>query len=492
MKQLTKELTQAPVRPIRIVQFGEGNFLRAFVDYMFDILNEKSSFNGSITIVKPIAYGNLSPFLKQECQYTVSLREQKDGSPHIDNRIITSVDRIVDSYSEYESFMKLAEIDTLQFIVSNTTEAGVVFDDTDHFSSCPPETYPGKLTKFLYHRFLHFDHAPDKGLVLLPVELIENNGTVLRETVEKLAALWNLDPAFLVWLNGSCIFCNTLVDRIVTGFPREEAQDIWNELGYKDELLDTAEPFALWVIEPERDLLYVKSLLPFDQAGLPVVYTVNHKPYKTRKVRILNGTQTGYVLSAYLSGYDYVLDAVNDPYISAFIKGIMYEEIIPSLLLPEDDLKQFAATCVTRFHNPYIRHSLLAISLNSVSKWKTRCLPSLLAYETEKHRVPQRIAFSLSALLSFYTGSEIRDGALIGNRYEKEYLIRDDPDVLIFFSKHSQDTPISYVTAVLGNKSFWGQDLNLIEGFTDAVSFYLQDIRLNGMHRTIKTHFFIK
>lgn len=497
MKQLSKEITHAPKRPVKVLQFGEGNFLRAFVDYMLDILNEKTDFNGNAAVIKPIPYGNTEPFIRQDCQYTVSLREEGVKGPHIENRIITCIDRIIDSYTEYEDFMALARLDSLEFIVSNTTEAGIVYDGTECLESEPPFTYPGKLTKFLYARFRHFYGNPDKGLIILPVELIEDNGDVLKETVMKLSALWNLEPEFLRWIKDSCIFCNTLVDRIVTGYPRDEYREIWNDLGYEDQLLDTAEPFALWVIEPERSIEQVALKLPFDKAGLPVIYTDNHKPYKTRKVRILNGTQSGYVLAAYLAGYDYVLDAVKDSSISSFIEGIMYEEIIPTLLLPKDDLKQFAATCIKRFHNPYIHHSLLAISLNSVSKWKTRCLPSLLAYEKEYHRIPKRLAFSLAALLAFYSGTEIRDGVLIGHRPAaygsenlEEYLIRDSEEVLDFFALHSSSSPEAYTAAVLGNVHFWERDLRTLSGLESLTTSFLKDIQHFGMKHTLETHFY--
>lgn len=486
MEQLSKKITNAKKRPIKVAQFGEGNFLRAFVDYMFDILNEKSDFNGSIAVIKPIPFGNVDIFRQQDCQYTVSLREQKNGEPNISSRIITCIDCIIDSYKEYREFMELSCLATLRFIVSNTTEAGIVFNENDRLEYEPPYSYPGKLAKFLYHRFLYFDGASDKGLIILPVELIDDNGHVLKDTVLKLASLWNLDPKFSDWLNQSCVFCSTLVDRIVTGYPEEEAWRIWQTLGYEDRLLDTAEPFALWVIEAEQD---ISEELPFNKIGLPVIYTDNHKPYKTRKVRILNGTQTGYVLASYLAGNDYVLESLNTPVINLFINGIMFEEIIPTLLLPKDDLREFANACIRRFHNPYIRHSLLAISLNSVSKWKARCLPSLLAYEAKYHTLPRRLSFSLAALLAFYTGSELRDSALVGNRSGEEYHIRDDEKVLRFFQKYSILSAEEYTRAALGHTEFWGQDLNEVPGLTTLIVSYLSEIYSEGMLFTLKSHF---
>ena len=277
MQILNKEMTKKQSRPVKVLQFGEGNFLRAFVDYMLDIANEKGKFDGDIVLVKPIEFGNLDRFKAQDCQYTVSLRGIADGKETVINRIVTSVADAVGAAEDYQKYVEYGLLDTLRFVVSNTTEAGIVYDETDCFELEPPKTYPGKLTKLLYLRYEKYAGALDKGLIILPVELIDDNGIHLKECVLKLAKLWNLGDGFTAWVQEACVFCSTLVDRIVTGYPREEAAEMCRNFGYEDNLIVTAEPFGLWVIESDKE---IKNELPLDQAGLPVIYTDNQKPYK--------------------------------------------------------------------------------------------------------------------------------------------------------------------------------------------------------------------
>lgn len=486
MELLNRQKTEKKERPVRVLQFGEGNFLRAFVDYMIDIANEKGEFDGDIVLVKPIEFGTLERFHDQECQYTVQLRGIVDGEPKRINRIVTSVADVVDAYNEYEKYAAFARLDTLRFIVSNTTEAGIVYDETDRFESNPPKTYPGKLTKFLYERYQHFNGAPDKGLVMLPVELIDDNGIRLKECVLKFAALWKLEDAFTAWINDACVFTSTLVDRIVTGYPRDEAEELCKEFGYQDNLIVTGEPFALWVIESAKD---ISGEFPLPKAGLPVIFTDNQKPYKQRKVRILNGAHTSFVLASYLCGNDIVLESMNDELILNFIKATIFDEVIPTLTLPKKDLDEFAEAVLTRFNNPYVKHAHLSISLNSVSKWRARCMPSFLGYIEKEKKVPAHLTFSLAALLAFYTGTEIRDKALIGHRDGEEYNIMDDAAVLEFFAANSSKEPKEFVHAALANTDFWGQDLSALAGVEDAVVSYLTDIRAMGMRKTMEKVF---
>lgn len=486
MELLSKQKTGKVERPVKVLQFGEGNFLRAFVDYMIDIANEKGDFNGDIVLVKPIEFGNLKMFHEQECQYTVQLRGIADGEAKKINRVITSVTDAVDAYEEYEKYAGYAKLDSLRFIVSNTTEAGIVYDDTDKIELNPPKTYPGKLTKFLYERYKHFDGAQDKGLVMLPVELIDDNGIHLKECVLKLAKLWNLEEGFTDWLNDACVFTSTLVDRIVTGYPRDEAEELCKEFGYQDNLIVTGEPFALWVIESSKDL---SDELPLPKVGLPVIFTDNQKPYKQRKVRILNGAHTSFVLASYLCGNDIVLESMNDELILNFIKATIFDEVIPTLTLPKQELEDFAEAVLTRFNNPYVKHAHLSISLNSVSKWRARCMPSFLEYIEKKGKLPEHLTFSLAALMAFYTGTEIRDKALIGHRDGQEYNIMDDAAVLEFFAANSSKEPAEFVHAVLSNTDFWGQDLSELTGVEDAITSYLTDIRAIGMRKTMEKVF---
>ncbi len=486
MELLNKTKTGKKERPVKVLQFGEGNFLRAFVDYMIDIANEQGKFDGDIVLVKPIEFGSLDRFREQESQYTVQLRGIVDGEPKKISRVVTSVTDVVDAYEEYDRYVAFAKLDSLRFIVSNTTEAGIVYDDTDRLGLNPPKTYPGKLTKFLYERYQHFQGDVTKGLVMLPVELIDDNGIHLKDCVQKLAALWQLEEGFAAWLEEACVFTSTLVDRIVTGYPKDEAAQLCEEFGYQDNLIVTGEPFALWVIESAKD---ISGEFPLPDAGLPVIFTDNQKPYKQRKVRILNGAHTSFVLASYLCGNDIVLESMQDELILHFMKQTIFDEVIPTLTLPKEELEEFAQAVITRFHNPYVKHALLAISLNSVSKWRARCMPSFLGYLEQFGKLPKHLTFSLAALLAFYTGSEIRDKALIGHRDGAEYQILDDAAVLAFFAQHSQDDTEAYVHAALANTDFWGQDLSALDGVEQAVAADLKEIRTLGMRQAMEKLF---
>lgn len=483
MNYLNREMIDKKERPIRVLQFGEGNFLRGFADYMIDIANEKGQFDGDIVLIKPIEFGSLERFEKQDCLYTVSLRGITDGKAEVKNRIITSIADTADAIGEYDKYMEYAKLDSLRFIISNTTEAGIVYDENDRFEYTPPHTFPGKLTGFLFERFRYFEGASDKGLIMLPVELIDDNGIHLKECVLKQIDNWNLGEDFKNWVETSCVFCSTLVDRIITGYPKGEDEKLWEEWNYRDELIVTGEPFALWVIECPKD---ISAEFPLDKAGLPVIYTDNQKPYKQRKVRILNGAHTSFVLASFLCGNDIVLQSMEDEDILKFIQKTIYDEVIPTLTLPKKDLEDFAQAVITRFKNPYVKHALLSISLNSVSKWRARCLPSFLGYIEQKKTLPAHLTFSLAALMAFYTGSEIRDGALIGHRGEEEYRIMDDAAVLEFFAANSSKDAKDFTEAFLAREDFFGQNLNEIDGLSDAVSEYLRDIRLLGMREAIR------
>ena len=418
-----KEKAARTEYPIRMVQFGEGNFLRAFVDYMLDIANEKGVFGGSIAIVKPIAFGNLDSFYAQDNFYTVILRGKENGKTVNDSRIITSVSKVLDCAEDYDEYMALASLDTLRFVVSNTTEAGIVLDDKDSFDGLP-NTYPGKLTKFLYERYTVFSGEKDKGLIILPVELIEDNGKKLRECVLTLADIWNLPPEFKDWVKENNIFCSTLVDRIVTGYPKGEAENICKELGYDDRLIDVGEPFALWIIESERN---ISAELPLDKIGLPVVFTDNQKPYRERKVRILNGAHTSSVLAGYLYGLDIVRDCMNDEVMGKFIRNVVMDEIVPK------------------------------------------------DYYKNNGKLPRLITFSFAALAAFYSSNDLRNDGLYAERASgEEYVIRDDSAVLKFFAQNSGSP--CFIKQVCSNMDFWGEDLTRYSGFTDTVSYWYEKI----------------
>lgn len=487
MERLTASMAPAPQRPVKVLQFGEGNFLRAFVDYFIDIANEKTDFNGSIALVKPINIGTLFPaFKEQDYRYTVMLRGLVDGEAVEQTRVVSSVADAVDAYTDYDRYAAYAKLDSLRFIVSNTTEAGIVLDESDKLELCPPNTYPGKLTKLLYERAEHFNYAPDKGLIILPVELIDDNGIMLKKCVKALAKIWNLGEKFEQWLEEACVFTSTLVDRIVTGYPRGEDQAIWEKLGYEDRILVTAEPFGLWVIESGKD---ISGELPLPQCGLPVIYTDNQKPYKQRKVRILNGAHTSFVPAAFQCGYDIVLDAMKDPMILNFMQKTLYDEVIPTLDLPKDDLMAFAEAVTGRFMNPFIKHALLSICLNSVSKWRARCMPSLLVYVERTGKLPERLTFSLASLMSLYRGGKVVEGKLECTRDGQPYTLQDDAAVLEFFATASDQAPADQARAFLSNESFFGPDLCKVPGLIESVSASLEDILNRGM-RTVMTEKF--
>lgn len=484
MELLNRSKTNFKERPIKVLQFGEGGFLRAFVDYMIDIANETGDFNGNIVVVKPIEFGNLDFFHQQECQYTLELRGKENGEAKKIRRQITSIADAVGAVEEYDKFMAYASSDDLRFIVSNTTEAGIVYDETDDFSAEPPKTYPGKLTKFLYTRFKAFNGAPDKGLIMLPVELIDNNGPALKKCVFQFIELWNLGEDFANWVTESCIFGSTLVDRIVTGYPRDEAESIWDELDYRDNLLDTGELFALWVIESEKEF---KDEFPLDKAGLPVIFTDNQKPYKERKVRILNGAHTSFVLASFLAGNDIVLESMNDKTVRTFMENTIFNEVIPTLSLPAEECREFANAVIERFENPYVKHLLLSISLNSVSKWRARCKPSLTGYISKKGELPKHLTFSIAALMAFYSATEFaEDGTLIGHRGDETYTINDSKDVLEFFAANSGKPTAEFVNAYLSNVDFHGEDMTQYAGLAETVAAYLDDIKTNGMRKAME------
>ena len=492
MELLNKQMTKPVERPVKVAQFGEGNFLRAFVDYMIDIANEKGLFNGSIVLIRPIGFGNMDQMFKdQDCQYTLQLRGRVDGEPYVETRQITSVKDIVSPFGNYEEYINVAKIDTLRFVVSNTTEAGIVFNGDDKFEEKLNITFPAKLTQFLLTRYETFNGAEDKGLVMLPVELIDDNGIELKKCVMKYIDLWNLDEGFRSWVDKACVFTSTLVDRIVTGYPRNDAEKIWNELGYKDNILDTAEPFALWVIESEKD---ISGEWPMDKAlegktGMNVIFTDNQKPYKQRKVRILNGAHTSFVLASYLKGNDYVNQSMQDPIMKDFMLKTIHEEVIPTLTLPKQDLEDFANAVVDRFNNPFIQHALLAIALNSVSKWKARCLPSFLGYIEKFGKLPEHLTFSIASLMAFYSSTDLVDGILKGKRGNDVYDIKDDKAVLEFFAENSSKATREFVHAYLSNEAFHGQDLTKIAGLEDKVTEYLDVIRTEGMEKALEKYF---
>jgi len=468
-----------------VIQYGGGNFLRGFADYMIDVANEQGVFDGGIAIIKPTSGGSLSSFENQDSTYTVILRGLENGEKVVKSRIISSINEAINPFTHYDRYLNLAKNKDLRFVISNTTEAGIVCDETDLFDQKPASSFPGKLTQFLYERYIHFGGAKDCGLIILPTELIEDNGTKLQNCVNKLITLWNLPKTFATWINDNCIFCNSLVDRIVSGYPTDEAETLERDmLGYRDELLVVGEPFGLWVIESPR-FKDVQQAFPLDSADMPVVFTDNLRPYRERKVYILNGAHTSTVFAAFLAGLDIVSEAMTDKTIRVFMEKAVYEEIAPTVPLPKDEVLNFANSVMERFENPFIKHALLSIALNSVSKWKTRILPSLKNSFATNGKLPACLTFSLATLATFYRNSTQGNGCLIGRRGDDVYEIRDDVNVLAFFTEYATSPTDKFIHAFLGNTDFWGEDLNALGDMTAYVTRYYDDIEKNGIRAAI-------
>ena len=465
--------------PEKILQFGEGNFLRAFVDYWFDMSNERAGFNGKAVLVQPIAPGLAKQINEQQGLYTLYLRGRENGEKVDRKRVISSVSRCLNPYekADYDAMMAVAVSDDLEYIVSNTTEAGIVYDPACQKDDCPPSSFPAKLTQVLYKRW----QAGKKPLVILSCELIDNNGKELEKCVGQYIEQWGLEADFKAWC-GECTFCSTLVDRIVPGRIKDaaEAARMDEENGYHDELIDVGEVFGVWNIEGPA---WLEDQLPFKKAGLNCIVVPDVTPYKKRKVRILNGAHTGFVLGAYLAGFDIVRDCMHNDHIRGFMNKMLHEEVIPTLPLDKDDLEHFAAAVEDRFNNPFVDHELMSISLNSTSKWKARNMPSFLEYIEKQGKLPVCLTMSLAAYIAFYSNDvqELTDQGLVCKRPKgNTYTCSDDRWALEFYWAHKDDSAADLVHAVLTNEQMWDQDLTKIEGLEAAVLADLNKIRAEG------------
>ena len=460
--------------PEKVMQFGEGNFLRAFVDYWFDIANEKADWNGKCALIQPIPQGLTELINEQEGLYTLYLRGMDHGKKVDAKRVISSVSRCINPYEKkgYDAMMALAVSDELEYIVSNTTEAGIVYDPSCGPEDRPCASFPGKLTQVLYARYE----------VILSCELIDHNGRELQKCVNQYIDQWNMPAGFKAYVNEKCTFCSTLVDRIVPGRIRDEAELARLELenGYKDQLIDVGEVFGVWNIEGPA---WLEARLPFKAAGVNCMVVPDVTPYKKRKVRILNGAHTGFVLGAYLGGYDIVRDCMQDQVILGFMNKMLYEEVVPVLPLDKEDLLQFASAVQDRFNNPFINHELMSISLNSTSKWRARNMPSLLEFVEAKQQLPKCLAMSFAAYIAFFSNDiqELNDRGLVCRRPRgNTYLCSDDRWVLEFYWEHRNAAPEELVHAVMTNVQMWGQDLTAVPDFEAVTMDNLKKIRREG------------
>ena len=466
--------------PVRVVQFGEGRLLRALIEPIFQKAVDEGRFAGSVAIVKPTGRGNLDVFERQSCLYTVILRGKQAGKVSDEAYPVTCVDRAVNPYRDFESFLALARLPELSFVISNTTEAGIVLDREDRFDAAPPASFPGKLTRFLYERYRCTGGAKDAGLVMLPTELIERNGDRLRECVLSLASIWGLEEGFAAWVREACVFCSTLVDRIVSGCPPEELPSLWERLGYRDELLTVGEPFGMWAIEAPEN---VAARLPIDGPGSPAFFVRDLAPWKQRKVRILNGGHTSMVPAAFLAGKDLVRECMDDAVIHRFLTETEAEEIVPYVPLPRADALAFAGEVEQRFENPFLDHRLLDICANSFAKWKERVLPSVRdCYAAGK--LPRRLVFSFAALLAFYTAAEKKDGELFGLRDGQPYRLQESAQVLALAERFSSGSPEAYVEAAMREIGLW-EEREALPRFAELAAADLRAIRETGALRAL-------
>ncbi|MDR3246133.1 MAG: tagaturonate reductase [Prevotellaceae bacterium] len=474
MVELNRKTAPNKQYPERIIQFGEGNFLRAFIDWIVWNMNDKAGFDSSVVVVQPIENGMVDMLNAQDGLYHLILKGIDKGKPVCSSQLIDVISRGLNSYTQFDEYLKLAENPDMRFVISNTTEAGIVFDPSNKFEDKPANSYPGKLVQLLYHRFETFRGAKDKGFIIFPCELIFENGRVLKECVNKYIAHWNLGENFNDWVNEHCGIYSTLVDRIVPGYPRETSGEIKEKIGFDDKLLDEGEIFHLWVIEaPET----VAKEFPADKAGLNVLFVPSEEPYHERKVTLLNGPHTVLSPVGYLSGLNTVRECVEDETTGAFVRRVMFDELLPTLNLPENELKQFANDVLDRFRNPYVKHQVTSIMLNSFPKYKTRDLPGLKTYLERKGSLPDGLVLGLAAIITYYKG---------GKRGDDEIVIQDDQKIIdLLKSLWATGSAKQIAEGVLAATFIWGEDLNKIQGLADKTAYYLDIIREKGMREVV-------
>lgn len=446
------------------IQFGEGNFMRAFVDYCIQLLNEETDFVGKVNVVQPIEKGMIADLKNQNGKYHVFQEGVIEGAKLRSRHLIDCIDKLINPYVEFQSYLKLAENKSLTFIFSNTTEAGIAYDINDKINDKPPNSFPAKLLMLLYQRFQKFNGDPSMILHIIPCELIERNGSKLKEILIEISDKWELGEKFKYWLNLN-VFYNTLVDRIVPGFPKNDIDFYEKGLPFKDKLMVTCEPFFLWVIEGNKKLL---EIFPADQLKkINLIVVDDLKVYRTRKVRILNGCHTTMVPVGLLNKTSTVSDALNNDFLKSFIREALFEEIIPSIDFDEDELKNYAASVLERFSNPFIIHKLESIALNSISKFKVRVLPSILSYIKKEGKAPKNLSFAMASLIYYY-GKEIS---------QHSYELNDEPSNIEFFKKVWETESTKRVTEeTLSKSSLWGQNLSEIKLLKDKVNIALEAI----------------
>ncbi len=475
MKELNRKNVQANKYPERIIQFGEGNFLRAFVDWIVYNMNQKADFNSSVVVVQPIEKGMIDMLNAQDCLYHLNLQGLDKGEEVNSIEMIDVISRALNPYTQNDEFMKLAENPEMRFVISNTTEAGIAFDPSCKLNDAPASSYPGKLTQLLYHRFKTFNGAADKGLIIFPCELIFLNGKELKKCIGQYIDLWNLGEEFKTWFETACgVYC-TLVDRIVPGYPRATINEILDKIQLEDKMVVQAEIFHLWVIEAPQS---IAKEFPADKAGLNVLFVPSEAPYHERKVTLLNGPHTVLSPVGYLSGLNTVRECCEDAVIGKFVHKVMFEELLETLNLPKDELEKFGKDVMERFCNPFVKHFVTSIMLNSFPKFKTRDLPGMKTYLERKGELPAGIVLGLAGIITYYKG---------GKRGEDTIVPNDDQAIIDLLAKlWATGCTKTVAEGVLASEMIWGEDLNAVSGLTEKVIGYLNSIQEKGMLETVK------
>ncbi|WP_326982310.1 tagaturonate reductase [Chryseobacterium sp. MYb264] len=476
-QKLNRELNGSQEKlPIKIVQFGGGNFMRGFTDYVIDKLNKETDFKGGIVNVQPTPNGSVHKLEEQDNVYTLFTRGIKKGEIIDEKQVISAIQKSINPYANYDEFLALAKEEELEFVFSNTTETGIAYDETETSYEGPHKNFPAKVTVLLYERFKHFNGTADKGLRIIPCELIENNAFALRDIILKYAQLWNLEESFVQWINQNNYFHNTLVDRIVPGYPKNDAEAYEDQLDYEDQMMVVSECFLLFVIEEAGNL---NERIPFNKINEQILVVDDIQPYRLRKVRILNGGHTLMLAPAVLAGKETVKESIDDAFIGQFLSETVFNEVNPTLGLDETELKDFAEEVFDRFRNPFIKHYQASIALYFVSKFKVRILPSLLGYVEINKKLPLNLVFSLASLIRFYQGS-------FG---EKALPINDEEAIVAKFKEIWANEDYGKVAELsLSETTFWDTDLTQVEGLKDAVAKALWEIDQNGVE-TAYHHF---
>ena len=475
MKQLNRNTASARTYTEKVIQIGEGNFLRAFADWIIWKTNQATDFNASVVAVQPRKGGKIKNLTAQDCLYHVNLQGLDNGKAvdHID--LVDVISRGIDPYEDFESYLKLAEQPEMRFVISNTTEAGITFDPSCKFTDKPAPSYPGKLVQLLYHRYEFFKGDISKGFIILPCELIFHNGKHLKECIYQYITLWNLGADFKKWFDNACAVYNTLVDRIVPGYPKDNAQQILDRIGFDDKQLVKGEVYHLWVIEAPESL---SSEFPADKAGLNVMFVPSEAPYHERKVTLLNGPHTVLSPVGYLSGLDTVRECCEDALVGRFVDKVMNEELLSTLNLPKVELTKFAGDVKSRFLNPFVKHFVTSIMLNSFPKFKTRDLPGLKIYFDRKGELPKCIVLGLAAICTYYKG---------GKRGNDEIIPNDAPEIIdLLKNLWTTGSCAEVAKGVLAAVSIWDEDLNKIPGLTAMLTEDLEVIQKEGMRKAVE------